>query len=60
MIDRQHRAIVFECDACDETLETGESEFPDAMAHFRRDGWKAEKVGTDWTHLCPDCRKHPA
>lgn len=19
-----------------------------------------EKVGSEWVHLCPDCRKHPA
>lgn len=56
MIDRQHNQMVYECDACPETLETGESEFSDALAMFRREGWKAERVGFEWTHLCPDCR----
>lgn len=56
MIDRQKGAVVFECDGCDETLETGEDEFAAAMAMFRRDGWKAEKVGGDWVHLCPRCK----
>jgi hypothetical protein len=56
MIDRQHNAIVFECDGCPDVLETGEVEFPDAMAEFRRDGWKAEKIGDEWIHLCPNCR----
>jgi len=56
MIDRQYGEITYECDGCDETLETGETEFSDALAMFRRDGWKAEKVGTEWTHLCPACR----
>jgi hypothetical protein len=59
MIDRQHNAIVFECDGCDETLETGETEFPDALSMFRRDGWKSEKVGDEWVHLCPACRRRP-
>lgn len=53
MIDRQHGEVVFECDSCNETLPTGETEFGDAMALFRREGWRAEKVGEDWTHLCP-------
>lgn len=56
MIDRQHGEITFECDACDETLATGESEWADAQVYFRNDGWKAEKVGSEWTHLCPKCR----
>lgn len=56
MIDRQHNAIVFECDGCPETLETDESEFSDAMAQLRREGWKAEKVGDEWVHLCVTCR----
>lgn len=56
MIDRQHGEIVFCCDGCDETLETGESEWADAMAQFRRDGWRSEKVGAEWTHLCADCQ----
>lgn len=56
MIDRQHGQMVYECDGCEATLETGESEFNEALAMFRRDGWKADKVGDEWVHLCPDCR----
>jgi hypothetical protein len=56
MIDRQHNEITYECDACDETLATGQSEFADAHAMFRREGWKAEKVGDEWVHTCPRCR----
>lgn len=56
MIDRQHGEIVYECDGCPETLETGESEWADAKALFDRRGWRAEKVGSEWTHLCPRCR----
>lgn len=60
MIDRQHGEIVFECDGCPETIETGESEWNDAMALFRRERWRAEKVGEEWTHLCPDCQRRAA
>ncbi len=56
MIDRQRGEIIYECDGCDETIETGERDWPDAMACFRREGWRAEKVGEDWTHLCPRCQ----
>lgn len=57
MIDRQHGKIVYECDACEEPLETGEREFKDALVIFRREGWKAERVGTEWVHTCPDCMR---
>jgi hypothetical protein len=57
MIDRQHGEIIFECDACDETLETGESAWPHAHALFNAEGWHAEKVGDDWIHTCPKCRR---
>lgn len=59
MIDRQHGEILFECDACPETIETGESEWNDAMRLFRNEGWRAEKVGEDWIHLCPKCQRRP-
>lgn len=57
MIDRQFGEITFECDGCDDTIETGESEWNDAMAAFRRLEWRSEKVGNDWTHLCPKCAR---
>ena len=56
MIDRQFGEITFECDACDETLETGEEDWTQAHAQFRSEGWKAEKVGDEWVHTCPKCR----
>jgi hypothetical protein len=55
MIDRQYGEITFECDGCEETLATGERDWPEAMAEFRTAGWRSEKVGADWTHLCPPC-----
>lgn len=55
MIDRQFGKVVFECDGCEDTIETGESEWPDAQRIFRALNWKAEKVGADWVHTCPRC-----
>lgn len=57
MIDRQYGKITFECDGCDDTIATEESEWDAAQAEFRSSGWRAEKVGTDWTHLCPICQE---
>jgi len=55
MLDRQHNQIVFECDECGETLETGESDFSDALSAFRDDGWRSRLVEGSWVHLCGDC-----
>lgn len=56
MIDKQYGEIIFECDACPETLVTGEKEWADAMSEFRRAGWKAEKIGDEWLYTCSLCR----
>lgn len=57
MIDRQFGEITFECDGCEETFPSGEGEWGDAMSQFRQNGWKAEKIGDDWVHLCPTCKR---
>lgn len=55
MIDRQNGDLVFECDTCGETLESGTSDFNSAWNQAKRDGWRAKKVGTEWVHECPNC-----
>lgn len=55
MLDRQHNQIIFECDACSETLETGERDFDEAKEILDREDWKARKFGSDWYHSCPKC-----
>ena len=44
VIDRQGGQIVFECDSCDETLETGTAEFRDAWSLAKREGWRSKKL----------------
>jgi hypothetical protein len=53
--DIQNGQIVFECDSCDEVLETGAgpTDWTGAMACLRREGWGAHPVGNDWIHGCP-------
>jgi Fe2+ or Zn2+ uptake regulation protein len=56
MLDRQHGKIVFECDSCNEVLETETSDFDDALSILKREEWKAEKIGGVWIHACPECK----
>lgn len=55
MIQRHEGQVVFECDACPEELETECDDFQEALAVFKRDGWRVEKVGDEWVHTCPSC-----
>ena len=55
MLDRQHGKIVFECDDCGAVLETGESDFSDAVSAMRDAGWTSRKIGDVWTHKCEEC-----
>ena len=58
-LDRNKRDIVFHCDGpkCHETLETGETDFNDAIAAFKAEypRWRMLKEGTEWNHYCEDC-----
>jgi hypothetical protein len=53
--DRQGRDkhIVFECDCCDETIDTETADFLEAVDVKRAAGWGAEKVDGQWLDLCP-------
>jgi len=55
MITRDHNEIVFECESCSETLETGEEEWNDAYRKFNHEGWKAVKGKGGWGHYCYKC-----
>lgn len=54
-VHRMRSGHVFECDGCDETLDTGRQDFTEATEVRLREGWTAERVKTEWLHLCPDC-----
>jgi hypothetical protein len=56
MLDRQKGNVVFECDTCGESLDSETGSFDSAMNLFRREGWKARKVGDVWTHKCEACQ----
>jgi len=59
MMDRQKGKLVFECDACGEVLETGESDFEEARAVFKAAEWKAvmgQGRKPEWEHYCAECK----
>lgn len=47
--------IVFECDDCDEILETGTDTFSEAIEKSRAEGWSAKRYEGGWEHLCRGC-----
>lgn len=54
-IERQHGEVIFICDECDDTCETGERDFETALAIAKSEGWLTMREGDDWTHICPTC-----
>jgi hypothetical protein len=52
-LHRDRGEIIFECEACDETHETGTRDFDDALADLRRQNWRVCRHRGDWAHLCP-------
>lgn len=55
-MDRQHGDIVFECDTCENVLETKQADFSSAWNMAQREGWKSRKVDGNWVHFC--CEEH--
>jgi hypothetical protein len=58
-----HGDIVFQCDSCRETLETGTSNFDAARNLLRRAHWKpfrnSNPRGDEWLHACAACQSLP-
>jgi len=57
MLDRQKGNVVFECDGCDEVLETETSNFDAAVNMLNQEDWRSRKVGDTWEHYCLKCKK---
>jgi hypothetical protein len=57
-ITHSYGAVEFECDACGEVLATGHSDFYDALAQAKDEGWAVRKIKNQWHHFCDaDCLK---
>jgi len=55
-ITRDRGMVVFECDECYATIETGTYDFAAARQELVEKRWTSEKVGADWWHSCKDCK----
>ena len=58
MISRDHNDIIFECDACGDTLETMQADWSAAWNMAKRDGWRSKKHDGVWEHYCNNCKEH--
>jgi hypothetical protein len=55
---KAHQFIAFSCDQCTEDVETGETDFQEALRSARKLGWAPFKArGGVWEHLCPSCNR---
>ena len=49
--------IAFECDGCDEALDTGTADFNEAREELKAERWQTRNGGGDvWLHYCPSCK----
>lgn len=49
------KGVRIQCDTCEKEFPDEPMPFDYAWAQAKNEGWKAEKVGKDWVHGCPDC-----
>ena len=59
MIERQRYGgpISVHCDLCPDGIDTGTSDFAEAMTIIKDDGWRVRHMGAGqgWCHFCPTC-----
>jgi hypothetical protein len=56
--DGYNGPITFECDTCQEELDTGDEDFTQALGLLREERWTIMKIGEDWFHFCSfECQK---
>jgi hypothetical protein len=56
-VDRQYGRVVFTCDRCDDSFETPETNFYEALNRIKEEGWfiTRDDDDTEWIHICKDC-----
>jgi hypothetical protein len=48
--------IVFECDDCNDVLDTGTESFREAIENMHAEGWTAHRIDDGvWEHKCRSC-----
>ncbi len=48
-----------ECDGCGGELGCELDTFAGAVEAMKAAGWRLERTGLTWTHLCRECRRAP-
>ena len=55
--ERRDRVIFFYCDLCGDELETGETEFNDAIHAKKAEGWGSRRDERgEWMDICDTCK----
>jgi len=53
------KMICFECDNCQDHIETGTKDFETALLSMEYDfHWTGIKYNGVWFNYCPDCKSH--
>jgi len=54
---RNGRIIIFACDLCDSEIDTGETNFADAIQIKKDENWGSRKdENGEWMDICSDCK----
>lgn len=56
---RYDRVIFFNCDLCNEELDTGETEFSNAIEAKKAEGWGSRRDAEGWLDVCEHCKGLP-
>ena len=51
--DEQKFTVV--CDGCPDTYDDMTVSFKRFTADIKSRGWTTRRIGSEWTHFCPDC-----
>ena len=55
-IERERESITIVCDECDDEFYADTTEWSDAWAEAKEEGWRAEQdLDGEWTHTCKVC-----
>ncbi|CAB4192895.1 hypothetical protein UFOVP1244_120 [uncultured Caudovirales phage] len=55
-IERGRESITFVCDECDDECCVDNTDFKEAWAEAKEEGWRAEQdLDGEWSHTCRVC-----
>ena len=57
MIEKNGYSYQLQCDCCSNYIEDF-IDFQEVVDYKKANGWKSEKIGTEWIDKCPNCLKN--